>query len=333
MKVSIKDIAEKLKVSPALVSMVLNGKEKEGRVSKETAEKIRKVASELNYSPNRFAKGLKKGNSFILGLIVADISNPFFATLTRHIEDEAERFNYKIIIGSSDENAAKMASLIDIMKSYQVDGFLIVPAENSQNQIEQLMRENYAVVLIDRYFTELKTDCIITNNSKTAYDAANYLISQGCRNIAAFTYQSGLSHFADRLTGYKNAINDAGLTMDKNLTFHIHFDNIFEEIKQGIKTLVERTPNVDGIFFLTDALTLNAIKVFKELGIDPSAKYRMLSFDENDTFNFLSFPIPHFAQSLDIIGKEAVNRLLEQIKSQPKPEPKKILVDSKWFEK
>src|SRR5690606_9754723 len=102
-KVSLKDVAQKIGVSTALVSYVLSGNEEKGRVGKDTAERIRQAAKELNYQPNHIAKSLKTGKTNTIGLIVADISNPFFASIARGVEDELSKYGLTTIIGSSDE--------------------------------------------------------------------------------------------------------------------------------------------------------------------------------------------------------------------------------------
>ena len=333
MKVSIKDIAARLGVSPAVVSLVINGKEKEARINKNTAQRIRDLAAELNYSPNQIAKGLKKGKSNIIGLIVADISNPFFARLTREIEDEAERFNYKIIIGSSDESAEKMASLTNIMKTYQVDGFILVPAENSEEQIKQLIENDYPAVLVDRYLPGIDSNCVLINNVQTANLGTNYLIKQGCRNIALFSYKSELQHFQERIKGFKDALKSSGLSFSKENIHFVRFENLYEDLKQGITKILKGSIMYDGIFFATDTLALNGIQILKNLDVDISSKFKILSFDENDTFEFLNFPIPHFAQPLKEMGKTAVNLLVNLIENENSSKTTKILLTPKWFEK
>src|SRR3546814_206261 len=141
-KVSLKDIAQRAGVSTALASYVLNGKEKEHRVGKEIAAEIKKIASELNYQPNYVAKSLRSGKTQTIGLIIADISNPFFANIARIVEDEARNKGYTVIIGSSDENADKSWTLLNVLINRQVDGFIIVSSENSENQILYLKEKN-----------------------------------------------------------------------------------------------------------------------------------------------------------------------------------------------
>ena len=123
---SLKDVAQKAGVSTALVSYVLNGKEKEGRVGKEIASKINQIARDLNYQPNHLAKSLRSGKTYTIGLVIADISNPFFANIARIVENEARRLGYTVICGSSDEEADTSWELIKVLISRQVDGLIIV---------------------------------------------------------------------------------------------------------------------------------------------------------------------------------------------------------------
>lgn len=128
-QVSLKDIAERVGVSSAAVSLVLNGKEKGGRVGVEMSRKIRNVAKELNYKPNNLARSQRMGRSQAIGLIVADITNPFFADLSFQIQEYAEKLNYTVIITNTNESVEKMNRMIDILKTYRVDGLLIIPPQ------------------------------------------------------------------------------------------------------------------------------------------------------------------------------------------------------------
>ena len=113
-RVSIKDIAQVVGVSTATVSLVLTGKNKNGRVSKEMSEKIKKVANEMNYQPNRLAMSLQSGRSQTIGLLVADISNPFFGTLAFYVQEEMEKAGYAVIIMNTDESDLQMERMISL---------------------------------------------------------------------------------------------------------------------------------------------------------------------------------------------------------------------------
>jgi len=108
-------------------------------VGKDKAAQIQQIAKDLNYQPNHLAKSLRSGKSYTIGLVIADISNPFFANIARVVENQARHHGYTVIYGSSDEDAAKSLDLINVLINRRVDGFIIVSAENSENQIYELM--------------------------------------------------------------------------------------------------------------------------------------------------------------------------------------------------
>jgi LacI family transcriptional regulator len=169
-RASLKDIAIKVGVSTALVSYVINGKEKGLKINQDLVKKIKETAMELNYQPNEIARSLRKGSTKTIGLVVADISNPFFAHLSRAIENEAINFGYTVIIGSSDEVVTKSEMLLNTLISRQVDGFIIAPAEGTEHQIKDINEKNIPMVLIDRYFPEINTNFVITDNYLSTYE-------------------------------------------------------------------------------------------------------------------------------------------------------------------
>ena len=154
---SLSDIARKLGVSTTLVSLVLNGKSKESRINDEVAQKVRETAGKMNYKPNQLARGLRTGKTQTLALIVADISNIFFARLARVVEDEAGKFGYKVMFGSSDESPEKLSEMLNVFQERKVDGFIISPTEGSMRYISEFKKKNIPFVLIDRYFPKIKS--------------------------------------------------------------------------------------------------------------------------------------------------------------------------------
>jgi hypothetical protein len=125
----------------------MNEKEKEGKVSKDMAIHIKAIAEELNFKPHFLARSLRSGKSYTLGLVIADISNPFFANIARVVENEAKKFGYTVFYGSSDEDASKSDDLIDVLIDRTVDGFIIVSTENSQPKIKELLEDDIQVTL------------------------------------------------------------------------------------------------------------------------------------------------------------------------------------------
>ncbi|MFN2458538.1 MAG: LacI family DNA-binding transcriptional regulator, partial [Chitinophagaceae bacterium] len=225
-KTSIKDIASHVGVSTALVSYVLNGKEKEARVGKEIAVKIRKAATKLKYQPNLIAKSLKSGKTHTIGLIVADISNPFFSNLARIIEDEAKDHGYTVIIGSSDESAEKSQVLIDTLLNRQVDGLIIAPADNTQNQVKALLKNKMPFVLVDRYFPGINTNTVSINNYRAANKVVSHLLQNGYEKIGMLMYETSLFHMHERKRGYLQALKDHKIQSNKNWLMEASYLNI-----------------------------------------------------------------------------------------------------------
>ena len=255
-KVSLKDVAKYLGVSTALVSYVINGKEKEARVSDKMVKKIREAVVKLNYQPNQIAKSLKSGRTNTIGLIVADISNPFFSNIARIIEDEARKKGYVVIIGSSDESAEKSKDLLMVFQNRQVDAFIIAPAENTEKQITDLQNSGVPVVLIDRYFPSLKVDSVHIDNFKAAYNAVDHLIKNGRKKIGIMAYATKLPHIQERINGYKAALKANGIRFKKEFVKEASYQDIEKDVAQKVKELLFPSLKVDAFFFATNTLAV-----------------------------------------------------------------------------
>jgi LacI family transcriptional regulator len=313
-KISLTDIADKLGVSKTLVSMVLNGKGKEHRISDEMVEKVLETAEELDYRPNQLARGLRTGRSKTLGLIVADISNPFFAQIGRKIEDEAERNGYHVIFCSSDEDAQVSRVLIDLLKERQVDGLIIAPTAGSGEQIKELQEFDIPFVLIDRYFPDIETNCVITNNRDISFQLVSLLLEQGYRRIGTIFYNLEMPHMQHRLEGYKDAFREKGIHFDEQWIRKVGFTNLLDDITLEFQRLLSPELNCDCFFFPTGELAIKAFKSSLNQDKKPSETVGVGCFDDPDLFYFSQFPFWSVAQPLDEMGKQAVDIILDEIK-------------------
>lgn len=322
-KTSLRDIANRVGVSTALVSYVMNGKEKEGRVRKETVEKVLQAAKDLNYQPNLIAKSLKSGQSKTIGLIVADISNPFFSSIARQIEDAARKRGYVVIFGSSDESAEKSEHLVNVFLNRQVDGFIIAPAAGTQSQIKAIQRTGKPVILIDRYFPELPTDCVRVNNLEASKQAVEHLITQGRRHIAMLSYKTDLAHMEQRKNGYRKALKQYGLPVDPHLMLEASYQDLEREVDTQLKDLLERksadVEPVDGIFFATNSLAIAGLKVINQMKIKVPKEISIVSFDQSDVFDFYYAPLSYVAQSIESLALQAVELVIKRLREKSPP--------------
>jgi len=313
-QISIKKVAQEANVSNATVSLVLNGKDKDGRVGKVTAEKVRKIAKELNYEPNHLARGLRMGKSNTIGLIVADISNPFFATLAFHIQEYAEKFGYSVIITNSNESDEKFDKILQVLFRQQVDGLIIVPTENSIKSVEKLIERKIPLVLLDRWFPDLQTCHVVIENYQVSKKAVQYLVDNNCKKIALISYKTNLPHMTERGRGYEDVMKKEGL-YNENLIKEVNYISIEEDIKKSMDDLFAYQGNdiIDGIFFTTNSISMIGIKYLLENKIKILEDVKIVCFDKSDAFDFAKFNIPYVLQPIPEMGRMAVEVLINQI--------------------
>ncbi|MDR1666616.1 MAG: LacI family transcriptional regulator [Bacteroidales bacterium] len=310
-RVSIKDIAGKTGVSTATVSLVLNGKDKCGRISEALSEKIRETAKSMNYKPNGFAKALRSGRSETIGLVVADISNPFFAHLAFHIQEHADGYGYSVIITNTNESTEKMEKRVAILKCRQVDGFIVVPTENGNRCIEELHENNIPVVLLDRYFPEMPSHYVGVSNFHASLEATEYLLTLGCRKIALFTYKTTLRHAQERRDGYVAALASRNL-YDSRLIKEVNHSTITEDINRSVQELISGQNEIDGIFFTTNTISSIGLKKLREMQVHVPNDIKVICFDKSESFAFSN--IPFVQQPIAEMGRQAVDIIVEQIR-------------------
>ena len=299
-------------VSTALVSYVLNDK-KQGRISKDIAQKIRDTASMLQYRPNQIARSLKTKTTQTIGLIVADISNPFSASMARIIEDEADRQGYTVIFGSSDENAQKSEKLIETLLNRQVDGLIISPPAGAESQIEQLKNQEVPFVLVDRYYPNIDSNWVSLDNYKITYEAVRHLVANGFKNIGMITYDTPLFHLQERKRGYFDGIAKGRTDFSANLVREVHTSNSQEEIELAVANLLSAP--VDALLFLTNRLAISALRYINALPLRVPEDLALVGFDETEAFDFFSSPLTYIKQPLQSMAESAVNILVNGIKT------------------
>ena len=315
-KVSIKNIAQRVGVSIATVSLVLNGKDKKGRIGKDVAETIRKVAKELNYEPNHLARGLRMGKSQTIGLVVADISNPFFANMAFHIQEYAEQFGYSVMITNTNESDSKLSKILDILLGRQVDGLIIVPTEHSFETIEKLVKKKVPLVLLDRWFPDLPTCHVVIDNYQASRSAVQHLIDGKCKRISFLGYHVHLPHMLERARGYADVMQEAGL-FDEKMMKGINYHSMKPDIEHALNDLfLHDKKQVDGIFFANNSISMLGIKYLLKMGVKLQEDVKIVCFDKSEAFDYMEHHIPYILQPIPEMGKMAVDVLISQIKQE-----------------
>jgi LacI family transcriptional regulator len=318
--VSIKDIANEVGVSTTTVSFVLNGKAKEKRISEDLKNEILKIAAKLNYRPNQVARGLRTGQTHTLGLIVEDISNPFFANLAKVVEEEADKFGYTVMFCCTENNESKASNLINMLNHRQMDGFIITPTPGMEEDIMRLTQQKKPLVLIDRYFPDLDSSYVTVDNYKGAYEAVRYLVGKGYKRIGLVTIESSQVQMQKRLEGYYGALTDSGVQPSEELVLRLPYDLDKTTAVSLISGYVSRY-KPDSLFFTTNYLGVFGLESLRVSGIRIPGEMGMICFDDNDLFRLGSPSVTVVAQPIDLIGREAVTSLLHQLKNKGSDEP------------
>lgn len=311
-RTSLKDIARTVGVSVTLVSYILNNK-KENRISKAVAQKVRETASALNYQPNQIAKSLKTSKTYTLGLVVADIANPFSSSLARIIEDEADRQQYTVLFGSSDENAQKGQKLINTFLNRQVDGLLIAAAEGMEPQLVELQQRGIPFVLVDRYFPDLRTNYVALNNHQAIYTAVQHLIDNGYQRIGLITFRTSLFHINERTRGYLSALSENNIRFQKRWLKEVGGPNLSGEVTRAFRELRSGRQPVDAIVFVSNSLSVYGLTQIKSLNIRVPQDLAVVGFDETEAYELFHTPLTYIRQPLQAMGQLAARVLLETL--------------------
>lgn len=325
--VSIKDIATQVGVSTTTVSFVLNGKAKEKRISEDLKNEILRIAEKLRYRPNQVARGLRTGQTHTLGLIIEDISNPFFGNLAKVVEEEADKHGYSVMFCSTDNLEHRASGLLTVLKHRQMDGFLITPTPGLRGDVESLVEEQRPVVLIDRYFPGLETSYVAVDNYKGAFDATAYLLDKGYRRIALVTTASGQVQMGNRLRGYLAAIAAKGLQAEEELVYRHNFDFTSQQAVAEISRFINQV-KPDAVFFTTNYLGVYGLESIRLSGLSLTGDLGIVCFDDHDLFRLGKPAITVVAQPIREIGIEAVESLISQLQGNKDPaNQKKILLE------
>lgn len=314
-KVTLTDIANDLGVSKTLVSLVLNGKGDASSINKETQRKVFEKAEQLQYKPNHLARGLRMGKTKTIGLLVADISNPFYARITRTIEHYAELEGYSLIVCSSDEDQERERRLVRTLTNRQVDGIIMCSTLEDPDLIKQMIAENFPLVLFDRYFPGINANYVGVDNFSAAKTAINHFINNGHKNIGLITLTPNyISPLKDRKNGYLEAIEQSEINSSNTYILELNYHDLKKKHYDQIKDFISNNRDLTSIFTTNNSLAVGCMVAIRELGLKIPEDISLITFDDVELFNFTSPSLSSIAQPLEEIGKIAVSSLLSQLK-------------------
>lgn len=314
MKVTIKDVSQKAGVSITSVSQVLNGKDI--RISEEKRQLILKVAEELNYSPNPFASKLKTNRSGMIGVIIPDISNPYFVEVAKGIIGKAREHNIDVLISDSNNKVENDIVNFEKLKNTGADGIILSSSGANNAELSELIHyasynEKYPVVLLDRDNIDYNCNTVLIDNFNGGYLAGKHLIELGHEKIACILGPKDLNSTKNRLKGFEKALEDFGLTQDESL---LAFGDY------SLQSGYEASKYLDGkdftaIFAFNDVMAFGTMKYYKERKVRIPEDLSIIGFDNISFAEYLDHSLTTVGQPIQKLGEKALELLMNAMES------------------
>lgn len=319
-RVTIRDVAREAKVSVTLVSFVMNAKrDKDGNldcpVNPETAKRVLQVAQRLGYRRNFAAASLRSGRSNSIAVIPNDISNKFFAGVSRCIEDKAKSYGYTVFFASSDENSERLSDVMDAVLAHNIDGVIVAPCTGGENAVKKATDAGVPVVLLDRDIVNMENvGKVLLDDVEAGTMAVRLFIERGYKKIEMISYSLGISSLEERESGYRNSMMDLDL-YDNVKVHYTSYAKAAEEVPAIIKDAVKR--GVEAIFLPTYSLSALVLMAMRDMDLKTPDDLAIIGFDVSDIYQLYSTSVTHLVQPLKALGEKSVDVLVNMINNKP----------------
>lgn len=321
---TIRDVARLAGVSPMTVSRVVNGS---GYTSRKTVARVERAIEQLGYVPNAVARQLRSKRSRTIALVLTDISNPFFTTIARGVEDEAAGRDFGVMFCNTDESDAEEIDYLQMLIQRQVDGVLLVPASNSGGSLRLLRAHRTPVVLLDRRVRSARVDAVRSDSEAGAYALIRHLVDLGHRHIAMLSGRRTVSTSVDRVAGYRRALDEVGVEVDNRFVLYRGYnaDAGFRMAQQ----ILALTPMPTAMFAANNFIASGAIHALREAGLHVPEDMSIVAFDDLPD-DWVTDPfMTVIAQPAYEIGRQATALLLDRIAGAPLGAPRAVVLPGK----
>ncbi len=305
---TIRDVAERAGVSPITVSRVINDS---GYVSDETRREVEAAIEELNYVPNILARSLRSKRTHTLALVITDVTNPFWTTIARGVEDKAVENGFSVILCNTDEDPEKEQSYLEVLLQKRVDGVIIAPVTSHGANLHSLSRLGVPYVVIDRRVEGMDTDLVTGDSVGGAYELTKHLIELGHRRIGIIAGPEQVSTADDRLAGYLKALEEFDIPVDEALIKRGQFNQ--EAGYELTKKLLELEERPTALFAGNNFIAIGALTALWELEVRVPDEMALVTFDEIPHLSAVYPFLTVAAQPAYDMGNIATELLLERL--------------------
>ena len=312
MTITLKELGRLAGVHPSTVARVLNDDPRQ-RVSEAVRVLILELAHEHGYRPNHLARSLRMKRSFVIGTVIPDIANPFFAILFRGIEDALAASGYSVIMANTDDEPAREQRSIDMLRGRQVDGLLLATARREDPIIAALTAAGFPFVLVNRHTDPIRGNAVVPNDYAGAASAVEHLIALGHRRIAHIAGSDEMSTGHTRCRGYMDTIQRHRLPADPELIVRGSFREVGGY--QAMRRLLDLPQPPTAVFAVNDLAAVGAMRAIEEAGLQVPRDISIVGFNDLSSVIGTTRQLTTVRLPLHDMGRAAAERLLEQITS------------------
>lgn len=316
-RVTIKDVAARAGVTSMTVSRVVNVS---GPVSDGVRARVQEAIDELGYVPSRLARGLRSNRTHTLALVVTDVTNPFFTTIARGVEDAASKRDNLLLLCNTDESEAEELRYLEMLAQQSVDGVLLVPARTGEAAAELARRRGLPIVFLDRR-VPVRDANVVRGDSKTgAAEMADYLYAAGHRELAVLAGPEGVTTSDDRVAGFLSALTDKDVRVE---VLHGRFSP--ESGRELVGAAMALRPRPSAIFALNNFLTIGALQGLMAAGLRVPEDVSLVGFDDLPPAMVAQPFLTVVSQPAYDMGRLAVDLLLHVLKDPATPSREVLL--------
>lgn len=323
--ITLKKIAEELKISPSTVSRSLRDSHE---ISQETKDRVRALVAKLDFQPNPHASSLRKNKSKTIAVILPEIANNFFVQVVNGIEEIAQNNGYHVLIYLTHENYQREVDILHMLRSGRVDGIMISVASSTTNfdHLTAYVELGVPLVFFDRVCEIMDAPCVTTDDVQATFEATEHLIRSGCKKIAFLSLDETLSISNRRRSGYLEALKRHGLQNNKMIV-ECSLDD--EANRQKIRSLFQGADAPDAVFTAIEKFSITTYEVCKELRIKIPEQVKMISFSNLNAASLFSPSLSAIVQPAYSIGRESADILFRLIdRKKLLPAQKKVIIPS-----
>jgi LacI family transcriptional regulator len=319
------DVARRAKVSRATVSRTITGKH--GRVANATALRIHQAAADLGYAPNAVAASLASRRTKTIGLLLPDLSNPFFALVTAGVEATARRAGYRVVIANTDGEHQKEVAQTQFLLELQPDGLIVATSARSPAHLQNALERGVEVVFVDTQLEKLNVDYVCADNRAGAYSAVHHLLELGHRDIGVIRGRANDSASTARVTAARLAVRRYGLRLSRSRVGI--GDSTVAGGRKAAERLLAEEPRPTALFVANNLMTVGAMLAIQQAGLTVPGDLSLVAFDDMDWFPVANPPITAVSQDAAQIGNLAAGRVIARLEATTPPAPEKLTVPTR----